>query len=156
MNLKSMVIYAVLILPHAGTLATTLAVADTKDDATKEEMKRLEGTWTVTSAKYGDFALPEITIGAITIKGEKWIWQFKDGKEKTSTFKIDPNQKPKTIDLAGGLIEEKEAVPGIYVIDGDDLRVCFSGEDAKKPQKRPENFEGKGKAVFVFELHRKK
>jgi len=112
MRFKSIAIYAVLMLPHAGTLATTLAVADTKDDATKEEMKRLEGTLTVTSTKVKNFeSLPGgAVISTITIKGDKWVCKYKEGTSE-GTFTIDPTTKPKSIDMVGG--EEKESHPGM-------------------------------------------
>jgi hypothetical protein len=50
-----------------------------KEDPAKDEIKSLEGTWTVTALNVKEFDVTGI-ISAITIKGDKLEFKDKDGK----------------------------------------------------------------------------
>ena len=70
-------------------------------------------------------------------------------------FTIDPTKKPKTIDytiIEGG--NKGQEVPGIYEIDGDTIKFCFSapGKD------RPTDFtakEGSGRTLSTWKRDKK-
>jgi uncharacterized protein (TIGR03067 family) len=148
--------YAILVLVVAGNTRAVL-LAEDKKDALQEEMKRLEGTWTVTSMNFMGTEIGPLSP-TIVIKGDKWVFKSKDGDKEgdgNCTCKIDPTKNPKTIDLRGEE-EGKEAVPGIYAIDGDKLWICFAAGEEGKPIKRPEDFETKGKAVMLIMARREK
>jgi uncharacterized protein (TIGR03067 family) len=133
------------------------AIPDTKEDAIKQEIKNLDGSWSLISSEFGQFPLAS-DVTMINIKGDKWTWRFKnpDVEPRTSTFQIDPTQKPKSIDLTEGIVADKVVALGIYEINGDELSVCLCGIDRTKPQKRPDNFEAKGKEVILLKFRRSK
>jgi uncharacterized protein (TIGR03067 family) len=81
----------------------------------------------------------------MTFKDEK-----NNKKAETMTFKLDPTQKPKTIDLTHA--GEKKS-RGIYRLEGDRLKICY----AVNAKKRPAEFQTKvGAQQFLFVLKRVK
>src|SRR6478752_1969735 len=101
-----------------GVLAAV--TADARDDAVKEEMKKLQGTWVriyvdVDGKKTEDGDKAPGKAITLTIKGDKY------GDE---TFQLDPTKTPKhinvtTVDAKGKAI----TLPGIYELKGDILKV---------------------------------
>src|SRR3954447_24519629 len=67
----------------------------------KAERKKFEGTWAVESAVEGGMPVPAgKTRGAtVTFSGDKVIVRGQSGQAIEGTFKIDPSQKPRHIDL---------------------------------------------------------
>jgi uncharacterized protein (TIGR03067 family) len=84
---------------------------------------------------------------------------FKDGKvaadrgdgtkEDQIDYKLDPTAKVKAIDL----IENGRAMPGIYELDGDTLKLCIAEGQGGV---RPEEFKSDGKRLAVITLKRVK
>jgi uncharacterized protein (TIGR03067 family) len=70
--------------------------------------------------------------------------------DKAIEYTLDPKAKPAHIDLSAG----KEAIPGIYKIEGDTLTICFSkGGKADRPT---EFVSSDGTAVVLMTLKRVK
>jgi uncharacterized protein (TIGR03067 family) len=120
--------------------ATAALAADDKKDAAKEELKKLEGTWVlVMSEQDGMKSDPEFAKNAkMVIKDGKMTVYAGKARSSEATITVDPSKKPKTIDATqtfGGPKGKK--VPGIYDLDGDNLKICF-GE-----KQRPKDFTGK-------------
>jgi uncharacterized protein (TIGR03067 family) len=130
---------------------------DAKEDAIKQEIKNLDGVWTLVSSEFGQFPLAS-DVTTISIKGDKWTWRFKnhDLEPLTSSAQIDPTHKPKRIDLSEGIVAEKVVALGVYEINGDDLQICLCAIDRTKPQQRPESFEKKNKEVILMKFRRGK
>ena len=113
------------------------------DDQGKGDGEKLTGTWTCSSGINDGKALAQETVQKLRLT------LTKDGGYKTergkqvlfdSTYKIDPDKRPKHIDLIGTEGENKgKAALGIYVLDGDTLKICYTmpGEG------RPREFESK-------------
>jgi uncharacterized protein (TIGR03067 family) len=90
----------------------------------------IQGTW--------EFILLE-QVGKEPIKGEgacgfkivitrdKIIYP---GKSE-GTYKLDPTQTPKRIDFP--MAGKKATLPGIYSLNGDELKICLGGEGDTKP-----------------------
>jgi uncharacterized protein (TIGR03067 family) len=55
-------------------------------------------------------------------------------------FRLDPSRKPKTIDLTDPDDARKQAVLGLYELDGDTLRLCFPSRPGRE---RPKALEAK-------------
>ncbi len=114
-----------------------VAVPEEKPSAkslTDEE--KLQGTWIVTNDDS-------------PLHGEKWTFkngQFEragennaaePGTEIKTHYKLDPKQDPKTIDFQmvasdGPLL--RSMVKGIYVFEGNELRVCFALQSEERPK----------------------
>lgn len=72
------------------------------------------------------------------------------GDEMTGTYKLDPAAKLKAIDMVVKDPSGREHTAlGVYELDGDTLKLCFSDGDNKP---RPEELkpDGKGVAVVTF------
>jgi uncharacterized protein (TIGR03067 family) len=119
------------------TLAVCLlAGADSIQDTIKKEMARLEGEWSMVSGEIDGQPLPEGFV-----KGSKRVAK---GGETTVTiggqlfmkakFTVDPSKKPRTIDyeMTGGPSKGKTQL-GIYVLDGDMVKFCFSAPSKDRP-----------------------
>ena len=125
------------------------------DDA-KDELKKLEGTWTMASGEKDGKALAEQTI-----KGAKLV--FKGGQHDVKvgddifkgTHKVDPSQKPKTIDATDtdGPFKGK-TVYGIYEVDGDTFKVCFAAPGKDRP-KEFSTKSGTGHILHVWKREKK-
>lgn len=111
----------------AGMLLLAAARTLGGDDATQVELKKIEGTWVITSAEQGGKAADRRRGDRLTFRGENLTVQH-DGKEEfKATIKLHPDQKPKAIDLTIAEGEEKgKTALGIYALDGDDLKFCFN------------------------------
>jgi uncharacterized protein (TIGR03067 family) len=118
--------------------------------ALRQAPKTLEGSWIViagdaTNRDWRPFK--EITMtftgGQLTVK--------RDGKIERLLYRLDP-QLPANIDLLSGDAKDKPLL-GIFTLDGDTLKLCWSKIDGKD---RPTEFEIKaGKSRHVL-LHLKR
>jgi RNA polymerase sigma factor (sigma-70 family) len=118
-----------------------------KEKPAKSDQENLRGTWAGVSGEAGGNTLP-----ADAVKNYRLV--FGDGKltvkfageGKEGTFKLDPAAKPKTIDLT---LDGGTGV-GIYSLDGDTLKLCFT-ETGKED--RPTEFatkKGRWAVLLVF------
>jgi uncharacterized protein (TIGR03067 family) len=145
--IKRVVMWAVLSL--LGVVLPTRA-----DDAAKE-LEKLQGTWTVASVQDGgeERADEKSKKVSIVIKGD--VFSFKmEGQPKTldMKLKLDPSAKPKAVDLAS-TIREGQVAHGIYALDGDELKICWS----RNAKARPDGFKTKpGDDRMFFTLKRVK
>jgi uncharacterized protein (TIGR03067 family) len=133
--------------------AVTVVARGQEDDAVKEEMARLEGTYSCVSTEQGsDKGDPEILKTLkLVVKDKKWTVYIKDKVSTLATFKIDPTKKPKTIDLTGTMGGDKgQKYLGIYELKGDDLKLCIG--DTKS---RPKSFDVKKIRERQFEVWKK-
>ncbi|MDR3622863.1 MAG: sigma-70 family RNA polymerase sigma factor [Paludisphaera borealis] len=110
----------------------------------KEEMKKLEGTWSITDVvEQGVRPTAEQRskgFGRVVIKGDKMVVKTLEPNPGTSySISVDPSKSPKIIGmiLLNDKMEEDERRPivlGIYELKGDTLTIC-GGLD------RPDKFE---------------
>lgn len=137
--------YAVLLILCAGLVMNAAG-----QNAAKDEDK-LQGSWKVVAAerdgkKQGDDIIKNLKMA---IKGDKLI--LKDGdKEQEAVFKIDAAKKPKTLDINIKAGEKLETIKGIYLLEGDDLKICAAADPSKD---RPTEFitqQGSGVGLLVF------
>jgi uncharacterized protein (TIGR03067 family) len=140
------------------------AAGTDRADPVQQELKALQGTWTLESYEYegkrlsrkatikefgGEDRLPDLRI-----EGDKIIWVSPDhstaytplgsGKPKENTYSFDPKKSPKTVDihydapgfLRGGGVA---TIRGIYRIKGDRLEVCCR-PNSRTEEERPKDF----------------
>src|SRR5207248_1587898 len=109
------------------------------------------GTWVVVSATKDGKADDEIKGEKITFKDGKLTITTKK-KDEQGTYKIDPAQKLKTIDVTEAGKDRTHR--GIYKLDGDKLTLCVSAEPEGQ---RPADFTAKeGEPHLLIELKREK
>jgi uncharacterized protein (TIGR03067 family) len=119
-------------------VAVVLLAAEPADEA-KKDLEKLQGEWVMAALEVDGKAVPEEKLRGttLTIKDDKYIVTVKDTKHEV-TFKLDPSQKPKAIDMS---FPDGTNLPkvgkGIYKIDGDTFVMCR----AQMPdQARPTGF----------------
>ncbi len=132
-----------------------VAVADlAKEEAIKKDRAKYQGIWRAVALEVDGKKLPEKEARKITVTNHAdgtWIIKV-DGKEASKgTSKIDPTQKPKTIDFIRPVGADKgKTFLGIYEINGQTRKLClaFPGKD------RPTEFSarpGSGHILVVFQ-----
>ena len=129
-----------------------IAADQPRDDAIKQEMNKLDGTWVVQSVVRDPREKGEGEgKGLRIIISDENIVAKSPGEDKSlgkATIKIDPTKKLKTVDIASE--GEKEEVQGIYELEGDTLRVCWGLSEKKI---RPTQFtskQGSGQSLVVL------
>jgi uncharacterized protein (TIGR03067 family) len=139
------------VLSHAACSLSiafaAFAVDPPKEDATKEDVKKLQGKWQVIKwVDEGEKPAPADEIKDFTFEfkdDQVWLQHDKDGKPKPAKYAIDPSKKPKhfdyTLDLGKGL---ELLHQGIYKLEGDELSICILGDGENKDLKRPTEFKG--------------
>ncbi len=141
----------VLALVLAGA---SVAAGQPAEDAVKKERKLFQGKWVAAFAQGPDgkpLTDEELKKTTLVVEGDKFVMTTGDTDKIEGTFKIDPNKKPKTIDVFTADSKDKPIVVGIYEIKGDTRTSCFSelGKD------RPDAFR-KEKGYLFLEWKRAK
>jgi uncharacterized protein (TIGR03067 family) len=143
------------LVPVLMILSTTLCwAADAKEEAVKKEMDRLQGTWKILkSSKEGRAkSEEELKRMQVVIAGDKLTVKESTGGETTTPFTIDPGKKPPTIDIT--LEKSKPTIYGIYELDKDTLKICFSLVGNKRPDKFVAS-ENSGTGLLILQREKK-
>lgn len=120
-----------------AVLVGLLVPAAAQNDAAMQEAKKLEGRWmgVLVEHKGKPVGLGKWTL---VIKGEKYTLKGPKVNEKEmteeGTFKLNPTQKPKAVDLTP-VNGRGETRLGIYELDGDRATACFAGIGSKNRPK---------------------
>ena len=134
----------------AGTvlLLATAGAADPPKEVV-DELRRLQGTWTVESWEEGGKALAgeDLKNRGVFFGANVFIFR-KDGKvHQAGATQLDPAKSPKTVNFSVKEGEGKDGVMlGVYSLEGDTLKVCFDPQG----QNRPENFSPEAKSGFTL------
>jgi uncharacterized protein (TIGR03067 family) len=119
-----------------GVLTAGLAfAADAKDDATKKDEQKFNGTWKAVSIEYDGKEVPKDAVDKVTltVKGEDYTFTRADGAIK-GTHKLDASKTPKTIDAVRSEGDGKDKpLLGIYELTDDTYKVCFAPPDGERP-----------------------
>jgi len=142
------------ILCLAPLMALAQTVADTKEEATKNDHLAIEGTWRAISLEVNGNPVGADDVKKITTEnGRDGEWTLlvdgKDVAEGTST--IDPTVTPKTIDFKTTKGNNAGQTSfGIYEMSGKIRKLCI----AEQGKPRPADFSataGSGRMLVVFE-----
>jgi uncharacterized protein (TIGR03067 family) len=105
----------------------------------KDDLTRMQGSWTFTSWDHDGVALDQRALETAkwAVKGDAYTFEIR-GVGEEGKIKIDPAKKPATIDLDITSGNDKGATQlGIYKIDGDTVTFCFARPGVKE---RPQDF----------------
>jgi uncharacterized protein (TIGR03067 family) len=94
------------------------AVGDAKEEVVKEELKKFEGTWALTSAERKGEKAPAEAIKdfRLAIKGNKLTIRV-GGPPLEGTLTVDPSKKPRAYDTRIAVDDRKQTSVGIYELD---------------------------------------
>jgi uncharacterized protein (TIGR03067 family) len=131
----------------AMAVVTALSLLGASVGSAAGDKKGIEGTWKLTSAKFGgkEEAVPEGK--GVTLKfmaGGKMTADEGGGKTDVGTYKVDDTKKPKTLDLTMKKDGKQDTVLAIYEVAGDTLKIGFP-DDPKAgggAPPRPASFDG--------------
>ena len=149
-----MKMHALLVVAVAAfVVGAGVLTAGDEDEAIKKDRKQMAGTWRVISYEKDGKKAPadqlEKTRSILSDDGKATVQR--DGKTiAEGNIKIDPTKKPKQSEATYTEGELKgKTVLGIYEVDGDSMKICFSlpGKD------RPTEFSskpGSGHVLIVY------
>jgi len=120
-----------------GLMAFIFATAQAEDtEATKADKARLQGEWTMVSGERDGEAFPaEITSDSKRVtQGDETSVTVQGQLFMKAKFTIDPAKTPKAIDysVTGGPYAGGTQL-GIYEIEGDTVKFCFSIPGKERP-----------------------
>lgn len=144
----------------ALAVATTLACSAISfaADESKPDVKAINGTWKIKSVELDgkkaneEMGFPDKAVikdGEATFFKGEGMWHSTFGKIK---LEFDPTKKPKTVEV----LWEKENLPGIYELAGDEFKLALPVVPLKGKPSRPESFSTLGKPVVTFIMTRSK
>ena len=113
--------------------ASALAFSST---AQADDLKALEGTWTIESAEADGQKIESDDLKEIVVKiaGDRYDLKIKDTMD-AGTLKLDETQKPKTMDATDTEGDDVGKVTkAIYELSGDTLRVCYATNGGERPK----------------------
>jgi uncharacterized protein (TIGR03067 family) len=137
-------------------MATSLiAAAPPKQDALDKHLDGFQGTWKIVNLKANGESAPEEIVAALKLVFKDDTLTFTPGEPgfKNYRYKLDPTTSPASFDMTHSDGSQKgETRKGIYSLEGDRLKICFSNEDD-----RPKELTAKAESgQLMYTLQREK
>lgn len=136
----------------------TPAVEDTPKGIDKAKLKKLQGTWQLSSSELGGKKADPKEVANVTLNIDDKKAVSREGvdvKEESEITLLDPTAKPAAIDMKITAGDDKDqVVKGIWKLDGDSLTICV----AEPGKDRPKEFaakEGTGHTLLGFKRMKK-
>jgi uncharacterized protein (TIGR03067 family) len=133
----------VALLAGGGVLLTCrTGAAAPEDKKAKSDQEKLQGTWVAKSGEKDGEKLNEFQLKnweQMVFTDDKFTRE--GGEKREGAYKLDPDQKPKEIDL----MVNGNTWMGIYELKGTALKLVI------KVNGRPTEFNSKGAILIVFE-----
>ena len=104
----------------------------------EKELKKFEGTWTLSSGEADGKALTEKQLkgGKLVIKDGHYTVTIPDKEKFTGTQKVDPSKTPKTIDISDDSGPNKgKTCLGIYEFKDEEFQCVFAAPGKDRPSK---------------------
>ena len=120
-----------------GLTAFAISQVQAEDsEATKKDMAQLQGEWSMLSGSADGQPMPADMLKQMkrVCKGDEATTMMGTQVFLKAKITIDPSKKPKTIDyqMTDGFTKGKTQL-GIYEVDGDTFKACFSKPGAERP-----------------------
>lgn len=147
-----------IVLGAGGVAYHNLAARPAKEEKKpKADAEAILGSWKVTAIEYDGKKNPEgaefdvLRKFKVTFTKDKQLMEL-DGRAKEYTYKLDPKQKPKTLDLEGDV-----SVTGIYELADGKLKLCMpnAGKGGGERPKEMAAKAGDGRILLVLEREKK-
>jgi uncharacterized protein (TIGR03067 family) len=126
-----------LICSICAVAASVLAGGCTTPNQNMSATSDLQGTWACVSAKVDGNELPVATTAELRLTLTKDRYKTEKGSQVLfdSTYTTNGATNPKQINMVGteGDLKGKEA-QGIYSLEGDTLRICYTMPGLSRPQ----------------------
>ena len=119
-------------------IALTLLLSTWAGDseAAKKDLALLQGEWSMVSGSADGQSMPEDMRRQMkrVCHGDETTTTMAGQVYLKATFSLDPSKTPKAIDyeMTGGFTRGKKQL-GIYEIEGDTFKACFSKPGAERP-----------------------
>jgi RNA polymerase sigma-70 factor (ECF subfamily) len=136
--------------PAPATATKDEKAKSDKDEKAKSDKDLLQGTWVEESRGAGDGEkVAEEDRWKLVFEDDKVTWTVK-GNEHEGTFTVDPEQKPKEIDLT--LNSPTLVLNGIYELKDDTLKTLWRENNRTG---LPKTFDAKKGVLIVFKKQKK-
>ena len=122
-------------LPAAAAALLLAAVPIPAGDA-KRELEKFQGLWSVAAETSSGIAVPADRLKGrqLEVKGNRYNAKSPATGGELGTFALDPDKKPRAIDLTHLSGEEKGKTElGIYEVSGDTAQFCVSEAGKERP-----------------------
>ena len=126
---------------------------DDKGSATTD-FQRMQGAWAVQKLEQdGKPAADAPLLKMVIIKDDLFAFRYflprsKQNGDLVHRFKLDPSKNPKRIELTSH--EDGSLEVGIYELDGDTLKFCWSRTDPGNPPADLTTHEGSARRLLVL------
>jgi uncharacterized protein (TIGR03067 family) len=138
-------------LPILVVVVSSPLFSDEKKPDAKADPTALKGKWEVVAAMFNGNESAGLRGRVLEFGDKEFSTYDGDKKGRTIGFSLDASTTPKQIDLSRG--NDGAKALGIYSIDKDELKLCYSEPGAERPKK----FESPaGDKVFLLVLKRLK
>jgi RNA polymerase sigma-70 factor (ECF subfamily) len=119
-----------------------------KDEKPKSDKELIQGTWIPVSGEKDGKEIPKENLkGILTFTEDKFTMQLRSGGVREGTYTIDPEKKPKELDLTweGNQVDLAGTLTGIYELKGTRLKYVVMERG------RPSDFDSTGAALVIYE-----
>ena len=126
--------------------------AAARDEKPKSDKELILGTWIPVSGEKNGKEIPkEVLKGNLTFTKDKFTMELNAGAVREGTYTIDPEKKPKELDLAweGQAVDRAGTLTGIYELKGTRLKCVFTERG------RPADFDSTNAALITYEKEKK-
>jgi uncharacterized protein (TIGR03067 family) len=125
--------YALLVVTASLSLAFAPAPLP-KPDVAKEDLRKMQGSWALTSCLEAGRPLPSSSEGiVVVIAGDRMTYSYRGGSHTEWAMALDARRKPKVLDTRLSTQPGAAAWPGVYELKGDTLWICYVAAPGARP-----------------------
>lgn len=118
------------------------------------DMGKIQGKWRLLRGQTDPSMSVEFPPMIKEFKGDQMLVDEIGHKKFQGPFRLDPNRNPKQISYTLQIDKRMVIRYGIYELDGDRLRICFTAVTPQREKDRPADFttpESGGRVLLEFE-----